>query len=70
MRVGEWKFLCEFDGSEPELYDMLGDRGETKNLAAKHPEIVARLSRSVIAWHKSMPPDKGPDFVRKAKRKP
>ena len=45
------------------------DRGEKENLAGKHPEIVARLSKKLIAWHESMPPDDGAAYVRKPKAK-
>jgi len=41
------------------------DRSETKDLSKKHPEVVARLSKAVIAWHKSMPPDNGPALASK-----
>ena len=68
VRDGKWKFLCEFDGSEPELYDMVNDVGEKKNVAANHPKLVARFSERCIAWHKSMPPDNGPQLVRNARR--
>jgi uncharacterized sulfatase len=69
IRDGKWKFLCEYDGTDAELYDMESDRGETKNLAAEHPEIVTRLTKACIAWHKSLPPDNGPNMVRKPKKK-
>ena len=52
-----------------ELFDMETDRGETKNLADKYPEVVTRLAKACIAWHKSMPPDNGPNLVRKPKKK-
>ena len=55
IREGKWKFLCEYDGSDAELYDMETDREETKNLAAKYPELVARLTKVCIDWHKSLP---------------
>ncbi|MCP4452366.1 MAG: sulfatase-like hydrolase/transferase [Planctomycetes bacterium] len=64
VRAGKWKFLCEYDGAEPQLYNMETDRGETRNVAADHPKVVARLSGLLTAWHQSMPPDKGGDFVR------
>jgi len=68
VRDGKWKFLCEFDGSEPELYDISNDRGEKTNVAGKHPKLVARLAKACIAWHKSMPPDNGPQLVGNARR--
>lgn len=69
VRDGNWKLLCEYDGSQPELYDLATDRAETKNVAAKHAEIVARLTKSLVAWHKSLPPDRGATYRRDRKRK-
>ena len=69
IREGSWKLLCEYDGSDPELYDLSRDRGEQESLAGKHPEIVARLSKKLIAWHRSMPPDNGAAYVLKPKKK-
>lgn len=63
VRDGRWKLLCEYDGSEAELYDLGKDRGETRDVSGEHPEVVERLKRLVIAWHESMPPDAGPDLV-------
>jgi uncharacterized sulfatase len=65
VRDGRWKLLCEYDGSDPQLYDLDVDRGETKNLARKQPDVVSRLAKEVVAWHKSMPPDNGPTFGKK-----
>jgi len=59
VREGDWKLLCEYDGSKPELYNVVTDRGEASNLAAKHPDVVARLTKSVLAWNQSMPQDNG-----------
>lgn len=66
VRAGNWKLLCEYDGSKPELYDLANDRAETTNLAAQQPEVVARLAAAVLAWHQSLPPDKGPALGRAA----
>lgn len=60
MRDGNWKLLCDYDGTAPQLYDLARDRGETTNLAAQQSEIVARMSRTLLAWHQSLPPDNGP----------
>jgi arylsulfatase A-like enzyme len=63
MRDGAWKLLCDYDGGRPELYDLERDRGETNNLATTHPEVVSRLSQSLIEWHRELPPDRGPDLT-------
>ncbi len=69
VRDGDWKLLCEYDGSQPQLYDLHNDRGETTNLAAGHSDVVKRLTALVVAWHQSLPPDNGPAFRKKVKRK-
>lgn len=66
VRNGRWKLLCEYDGSAPLLYDLLTDLEETKNLAKQKPGIVAELTQSVVAWHKSMPADNGPALESKS----
>jgi len=60
VREGNWKLLCEYDGSQAQLYDLAKDPGETTNLAVQHVEIVSRLTKSVLAWHQALPPDNGP----------
>ena len=60
MRDGHWKLLCEYDGTQPQLYDLANDRGETTNLATKHADIVERMTKALLAWHASMPADNGP----------
>ena len=60
MRDGHWKLLCEYDGTQPQLYDLANDRGETTNLATQHADIVERMSKALLAWHASMPADNGP----------
>ncbi len=60
MREMDWKLLCNYDGSEPQLYDLKLDRGEQRNLAAEHHELVARMTAKLLAWHHSMPADNGP----------
>lgn len=69
MRTGHWKLLCEYDGSEPELYDLRTDVAESNNIAAEHPTVVARLTASLIAWHQSMPPDNGETYIERKKKK-
>jgi arylsulfatase len=64
VREGRWKLVRNWDGVhsavrgyEPpqphgswELYDIEKDRSELHDLAAAHPEVVARLSAAWEAW--------------------
>ncbi len=69
MISGKWKFLAEFDGSDPELYDLEVDKSETNNLAAGNPELVERLTKELLAWNRSMPQDKGATYREPKKKK-
>jgi uncharacterized sulfatase len=60
VREGDWKLLCDYDGNKPELYNLAVDSSEATNLAAKHPEVVARLTKATLAWHQTLPQDNGP----------
>ncbi len=60
IRDGEWKLLCDYNGSRPQLYNLTNDRSEISNQAATQPAIVARLLKTVLSWNASMPADNGP----------
>ena len=62
VRSGKWKLLCEYDGSEVELYDLSDDLSESTNLADQHESIGRELTELVVSWHHSMPPDNGPNL--------
>lgn len=60
---GKWKLLLTYDGKldryasshprtekRPQLYDLLADPHENTNLAAQHPEVVARLAARLQEW--------------------
>jgi uncharacterized sulfatase len=60
---GKWKLLLTYDGKvnryaavhlreeiRPQLFDLLADPEETNNLAANHPEVVARLANEIEQW--------------------
>lgn len=55
VRDGQWKFCINFDGSNPELYDLQADVRESNNLADTHPDVAARLKSAVEAWNSKMP---------------
>ncbi len=49
VRRGDWKLL-QNDASEPlRLYNLRDDPGETTDLAAKHPDVYARLKAALEA---------------------
>jgi arylsulfatase A-like enzyme len=43
VRMGRWKSVRTKPGRALELYDLSNDIGETTNMAAKHPEVVAQI---------------------------
>ena len=56
-RSGDWKLVVANGGSgQPELYDLAGDIGEQRNLAATHPDRVAELTRLYEAWSREQAP--------------
>ena len=55
IRDGDFKLLMNPDRSRVELYDIPDDPTQLANLAARHPEIVQRLSKQLLAWHETLP---------------
>jgi arylsulfatase A-like enzyme len=55
VRDGQWKLLVNADGSGAELYDVVADPRETRDLAADQPALAARLKDLVLAWRRSLP---------------
>lgn len=61
LRRGKWKFIPASNGPKknvptnselgndprPQLFDLDADPGETRNVAAEHPEVVERLDREL-----------------------
>ena len=69
MRQGKWKLLCEFDGSDSELYDLENDLSESKNLAEQNTDILKKMKNKLMAWNQSMPADNGAKLVKRKKNK-
>ena len=55
VRDGQWKLLCDYDGSRKELYNIMNDPGEHNNLANVHQEKANMMTQKVTSWYKSMP---------------
>ena len=50
IRKGSWKLIESFDPPARELYDLAADIGESHDLAAAMPDVVAELSADLAAW--------------------
>jgi N-acetylgalactosamine-6-sulfatase len=53
MRDGPWTLLME--DSNAELYQVQKDRGQQQNLAARFPERVASMKKSIAEWTATLP---------------
>jgi arylsulfatase A len=65
IRMGSWKLIEFFDGSPSELYNLDQDISETTDLAAEHPDQVARLQEKLSDWRTSVGarmPQKNPKY--------
>ena len=61
---GRWKLILTYDGevnryasshlrteNDPQLFDLIRDPHERTNVAAAHPQTVARLSERIAGWY-------------------
>jgi uncharacterized sulfatase len=62
MREGRWKLLCEYDGGDPQLYDLVSDGNESTNLADAQKDTVRKMLEKLSEWHQGMPSDRGPEL--------
>jgi arylsulfatase A-like enzyme len=51
VRAGDWKLVQSKPGQPFELYDLAKDLGETRDLAAEHPDVVKRLTELASKSH-------------------
>ena len=54
IRDGDWKLIEFYHHDKVELYNLVNDIGEQKNLAARQPKKTAELRAKLRAWQKSM----------------
>ncbi|HEY0548486.1 MAG TPA: sulfatase-like hydrolase/transferase [Verrucomicrobiae bacterium] len=55
VRDGSWKLLLNADGTGAELYDVVRDPNETRNVVAEQSGASNRLARAAIRWRKALP---------------
>ena len=51
MRLGKWKAVRPAVDQPVQLYDLAADIGETRDVAAANPEVVARIGRIMKEAH-------------------
>jgi len=66
VRHGDWKAVRPGQGRALELYDLSRDIGETTDIAARHPEVVAKIEKYLETCrtdsvHWPLPESIGPD---------
>jgi len=54
VRDGDWRLVEFFEDGRVELFNLAEDVGETKNVAAAHPDITNRLLKQLAAWRKEV----------------
>lgn len=59
VRAGQWKYYVNYEGTDPQLYDLETDVEETKNVATEHAEIVRALHTEIVGWNSGLPMDAG-----------
>jgi arylsulfatase A-like enzyme len=50
VRERDWKLLEYYEQGQVELYNLATDIGESRNLAAEHPDVVSRLQGKLHTW--------------------
>ncbi len=53
VREGNWKWIRTY-ANPPELYNLADDLGESRNLAAQHPEVASRLAAAAAEWNRGL----------------
>jgi arylsulfatase A-like enzyme len=66
VRDNEWKLMMTEDGKRAELYQLLNDRAEAKDVAKDHPDIVARLTKLALDWKATLPEKPNPECLTTA----
>lgn len=54
MRRGNWMLLEFYDDETAELYDLVADLHEARNVAAQNPEQLKRMRTALAAWRLQM----------------
>ena len=56
VRWKKWRLYKKYAKDDWQLFDLVADPEEEKNLAQKHPQIVGRLAAKHSAWARTLAP--------------
>lgn len=65
MREGSWVLILDETKKQAELYDVVADRAQSKNLAAENPERVASMKAAIEEWFATLPKEIDPTLQTK-----
>lgn len=54
VREGRYKLIEHYEDGRLELFDLVDDVGESRNLAQEKPELTQRLHEKLVAWRASV----------------
>jgi arylsulfatase A-like enzyme len=52
IRSGNFKLIYHFEDESVELFDLVLDMGEQKNIASQHKELAKRMKKKLLKWLK------------------
>ena len=50
IRDGHWKLIEFYEDRHTELFDLVDDPSESRDISLQHPQIVKRLAASLAEW--------------------
>ncbi|MEZ6119288.1 MAG: sulfatase-like hydrolase/transferase [Pirellulaceae bacterium] len=59
VRSGPWKYMVNYDGSDPLLYNLETDIAESENVIDQHADVAQALHQQLFEWNAKMPQDAG-----------
>ena len=54
IRAGAWKLIEHFDTGKVQLYSLVDDPSESKNLVSEYPDKVIEMKAKLALWRKSV----------------
>jgi hypothetical protein len=70
MREGSWLLVLDETKQRAELHDVVADRAQSVNLAAKQPERVQSMTTAIEKWFATLPKGIDPALQSKVAAKP